>query len=177
MFRYLWRVKVVALLVAGDKRPKAFVSEALRSRNTPIITNGSLSRAPICSATNTLVQKRHFKSRWNYTSPTTIRLSLLLLQQCSGINVLQLLQNVHGNQGDSVSAICAWRTKVLYSLYELRMIHSMAGNRAFCNSKQYFLQLATPRMERLLTMGHLNTSDSKCMGFHIPNQNVTIHIN
>ena len=45
----------------GVKRLRTFVSapvfEALLRGNTPIGTNGSLSRASICGATNTIVEK------------------------------------------------------------------------------------------------------------------------
>jgi hypothetical protein len=43
---------------SGDKQPTAFVeTEALLHGNTPIVTNSSLSRAPICGATNTFMEK------------------------------------------------------------------------------------------------------------------------
>ena len=46
----------MALLVAGTSVYTATYSEALLRANTPIKTSVSLSRAPVCDATNTLVE-------------------------------------------------------------------------------------------------------------------------
>jgi hypothetical protein len=48
---------VVALLVTGTSDRSASLSEALLRGSTPTVTNGWPSRAPICGATNTLVEK------------------------------------------------------------------------------------------------------------------------